>query len=208
MDLLVTLLTAARPPDIDRPNAAGLTVRQLSQAAMEAEAAAESAQQRRRQQRQDEEDYAYHGSSSGGGGSEGAQGDQEWRDRLRDEMSDDEAGGIGWARYRQPDDSFVWPDGLKEDDDESWADRLWRDMLRHQKAQRDAERKLHGFGDGAAARAAAAEETRRRAEAARAASDRILKEERERSANWREGMMRQVAEVGGWGGALRAAALD
>jgi hypothetical protein len=101
-------------------------------------------------------------------------------------------------RYRPAahDDAFIWPRGLGEGDDDTWADRLWEDMQRARRAAAAAAaaEQLRGFGAQGAA-AAAATERRRRAEAAAAASARILAEERAKEANWRDAMLRQVAEV-------------
>ncbi|KAI8470734.1 MAG: hypothetical protein J3K34DRAFT_521153 [Monoraphidium minutum] len=191
--LLVTLLQADRPPDIDAPNAAGVTVRQLSQAAMDAAAAATAAQQRWEQHRQQQLAAA----AAAPGGGEGGE-DDEWRRKLRDEMSDDEAGGIGYGRYRPTpaDDTFVWPAGLDEGGDDEWADRLWQEMARRQRADAAAAAREAGLRDAAGARAAADAERRRKAAAAAAESARILGEERAKEANWRDAMLRQVAEAG------------
>ena len=97
VDVLVALLQAQRPPDIDAANDAGVTVRALSQAAMGgdsggggggglapgdgADAAAAAA------------GAAAADDDGGGGGDDG-----DFRQRLWEEMSDDEAGGVGWAR--------------------------------------------------------------------------------------------------------------
>lgn len=103
-------------------------------------------------------------------------------------------------RYRPTpvDDSFVWPSGLNDGDDDSWADRLWQDMQRLQRERSTAQQRLAGMRDAAAARAAAQEERRRRAAAAAAESSRILAEEHAKEANWREAMLKEVAEVGLW----------
>jgi hypothetical protein len=102
-------------------------------------------------------------------------------------------------RYRPAahDDAFSWPSGLDDGDDDGWADRLWADMRRRQREADAAARREAGLlRDAAAARAGADAERRRRAEAAAAESARILAEERAKQANWRDAMLRQVAEVG------------
>lgn len=112
------MLQADRPPDVDTPNAQGTTVRQLMERAMasgvsQAGAPALStgpgpiaghgpdpdigphlpgrAQQRR---------TAARGRGGGGGRSDDDEGRaDDFEQRLREEMSDDEAGGIGFGRW-------------------------------------------------------------------------------------------------------------
>lgn len=206
---------------------------------MDADAAAAAAAARRQQARHSLDDDVSSGDASGGGYAD----EDDWRQRLRDEMSDDEAGGIGyarcvrgawpaahtvaasstprpdpvhpisaaglplaqppppaplpWYRYRPgaADDTFVWPQGLGDGDDDAWADRIWESMRRARRAADAAAARAAGFKGAAAARAEAAEARARRAAAAAAEGARILEEERAKEANWREAMLRQVAEV-------------
>jgi hypothetical protein len=91
------LRQADRPPDIDAPNTAGVTVRQLSRAAMDAGEA-----ERARRQGVQGGPGGQQPSSGDDGRGDGDEGDEDdeagWRQRLREELSDDEAGGIGYGR--------------------------------------------------------------------------------------------------------------
>jgi len=142
-----------------------------------------------------------------GGGAPGS--DDEWRARLREELSDDDAGGIGWARYapRPEDELPTQPPARKsslprhtdeDEDDDVWAEQIWRDMEEHKRQmrkQRVPQRGL-GFGDGAGGvREEGASKRVKRAAEAKAESDRILREEQAKDADWREAMLRQVQEA-------------
>jgi hypothetical protein len=88
------------------------------------------------------------------------------------------------------------------DEDDVWADRLWHDMQEHRHraaAAAAAERatRLGGARTVPPTRdvRGAASERAARAAAAAAESERILKEEQAKDADWRAAMMRQVQEV-------------
>eukprot|EP00877_Chromochloris_zofingiensis_P013226 jgi/Chrzof1/8157/UNPLg00204.t1 len=189
LPLLMALLQARHPPDVDTPNKDGITIRQL----------VESATQQANAQ-QDHQLMAG-GSNTPAEAADNAvaaneQHDDErgWTARLREEMSDDEAGGVGWARYQEDlggnlDDDFIWSHIPHHDDD--WADRIWRDM---QAKQRLRQRAPVLFGDPAAQAEASKVRQQRAAEAA-ARSARILEQERAKDANWREAMLREVQQA-------------
>lgn len=89
-----------------------------------------------------------------------------------------------------------------DDEDETWADRLWQDMQnhKHQAAMAAAAAAAgraasSGLFSAGSSRAEAARERERKAAAAAAESARILKEEQAKDADWRAAMMRQVEEV-------------
>ena len=86
----------------------------------------------------------------------------------------------------------------EDEDDDVWAERIWRDMEEHKRQmrkQRVPQRGL-GFGDGpGGVREEGAAKRAKRAAEAKAESDRILRDEQAKDANWREAMLRQVQEV-------------
>lgn len=96
----------------------------------------------------------------------------------------------------------IRPSDGEEEDDDVWAERIWRDMEEHKRQmqkQRVPQRGL-GFGDGAGSvRQEAAAKRAKRAAEAKAESDRVLREEHAKDADWREAMLRQVQEVREWG---------
>lgn len=94
--------------------------------------------------------------------------------------------------------------GEDDDEDDSWADRLWQDMQEHKRAaaaaaaaskNRPGVSSSAGVFSAGSSRAEAARERERKAAAAAAESARILKEEQAKDADWRAAMMRQVQEV-------------
>jgi hypothetical protein len=89
-----------------------------------------------------------------------------------------------------------------DDEDDTWADRLWHDMQDHKRQAAMAAAAAAAGRTGSSlpfsagsSRAEAARERERKAAAAAAESARILKEEQAKDADWRAAMMRQVQEV-------------
>jgi hypothetical protein len=89
-----------------------------------------------------------------------------------------------------------------DDEDDTWADRLWHDMQDHKRraamaaaAAAAGRAGSSGLFSAGSSRAEAARERERKAAAAAAESARILKEEQAKDADWRAAMMRQVEEV-------------
>lgn len=107
------------PPDVDQPDQTGVTIRDLLQASNSstpllqyltskqttaaAGAAAGGGGQGRHRTTSHQGQVSSHAGAEGSSSSDGSRGDDpgsdaEWRARLQEEMSDEDVGGIGWAR--------------------------------------------------------------------------------------------------------------
>eukprot|EP00878_Enallax_costatus_P025462 GHUV01027240.1.p1 GENE.GHUV01027240.1~~GHUV01027240.1.p1 ORF type:complete len:278 (+),score=113.08 GHUV01027240.1:496-1329(+) len=228
--LLAELIKRAKQQvDLDRPNNTGLSIRdilqlkqqQQQQAPPDHQTSSENESTHSGNGSDNSSERGTHACASRGGShsteampkaAAAAAADAEWRARLAEEWSDDENGWGNtsrgaWGAAAAAGDSHG--DGTAtgpaaeyadDDDDDVWADRLWKDMQDHRRrhaqeaaaARAATAKQWQGFvGD----RDAAAQERQRRAAAAAAESERIIREEQSKDADWRAAMMREVEEV-------------